>query len=345
MIKTYLTESDLDNLAQIFKDEIYSKLDLKQKLQSSIQLATVAGLVDENTLYNAFASNLDVIITGKPKELEALIDILKPLYDKALNARIVALLAPVTKKQKNSEKVILNKKIFSIFNYKKFTDFESGSWAHTHSIRMSIDVCPYCNMQYTFTYKTQEGKTRPQFDHFMCKDLYPYFAMSFYNLVPSCYVCNASFKGSKKFLPSTHIHPLVEDMSDCLVFKTNVNKVDFLMGKSGFEISMIMPPGGNSVKKIKADKNAQVFHLSGLYEFHKEYAGELVRKAFSYTDTKIDELLNSYSGGIAGAAPLFRTREQILTMLFGSHLRQDMMRKRSLGKLSYDILKDLGISL
>ena len=52
---------------------------------------------------------------------------------------------------------------------------------------LDISVCPYCNRN--FIYNTD--KKRPsEIDHFHAKSKYPLLAMSFYNLVPACKVCN-----------------------------------------------------------------------------------------------------------------------------------------------------------
>ena len=60
-----------------------------------------------------------------------------------------------------------------------------------------VKVCPYCNREEIHNanyHKTSE------FDHFIpkgFKDKYPLFALSYYNLIPSCKNCN-HIKLSKK---------------------------------------------------------------------------------------------------------------------------------------------------
>jgi len=54
---------------------------------------------------------------------------------------------------------------------------------------LKINVCPYCNENYTY-YFTNNGKRNYDFDHFFSQDDYPILAVSFYNWVPSCKVCN-----------------------------------------------------------------------------------------------------------------------------------------------------------
>ena len=41
--------------------------------------------------------------------------------------------------------------------------------------------------------------------------MHPYLALSFYNLIPSCYSCNSTYKGTKLFSIKTHTHPYVDD--------------------------------------------------------------------------------------------------------------------------------------
>lgn len=345
MVKIPKTLSDLDILAQIFREEVYLKLPIKTQIEAAIQAANDSGNGAEEVLYSTLKSDLNAIITGRPDILEGLINRLKPLYDAVVQSRIDRLLPPVDKEHIAEIKKGFKSELLAVFNYSRFINFDDGDWAYGHAKRMDLAVCPYCNMQYTFTVKSTRGKSRPQFDHFISKSKHPYFAISFYNLVPSCYVCNANFKGNKKFLPSTHIHPFVEGMEDCLVFKTNVKKAEYLMGKTGFELNLDIPKGGNKSKKSKADKNSNVFHFSEIYKFHKEYAGELILKAFAYTDTKMDEMLNDYPSKSIGGQPIFKSKEEILKMLFGSQIKEDMVHKRSLAKLTRDILSELGIKL
>ena len=76
---------------------------------------------------------------------------------------------------------------------------------------MGVSVCPYCNRQYTFTSKS--GKVRAQLDHYYPKTLYPYLALSLYNMVPSCGICNQA-KSSLNTLKTPIMYPYEEDFED-----------------------------------------------------------------------------------------------------------------------------------
>lgn len=54
--------------------------------------------------------------------------------------------------------------------------------------QLHVDVCPFCNRIYTST--LFRGSVRASFDHFYPKSVYPYLAISLFNLIPICDVCN-----------------------------------------------------------------------------------------------------------------------------------------------------------
>jgi len=113
------------------------------------------------------------------------------------------------------------------FGYKKFsakdtTKAKKYYRAYNLANDLSIDVCPYCNKNYTYTIINRLRQyTRPDFDHFLAKEIYPYFALSFYNLIPSCQVCNRTLKHSTEFTLSTHLHPYKDDFNSIKKFSTN----------------------------------------------------------------------------------------------------------------------------
>jgi hypothetical protein len=85
-----------------------------------------------------------------------------------------------------------------IFDYKNFTIKKEEYNAYTLAANLNIKTCVYCNRSYTVTVKigkTPDGQlTRPQFDHYFAKVDYPLLALSFFNLIPSCSICNSTLK-------------------------------------------------------------------------------------------------------------------------------------------------------
>ena len=73
-------------------------------------------------------------------------------------------------------------------------DFFSKS---AHVKRVDVEICPYCGRSYIYyvehpTRTNPNTLVKPQIDHFLPKSEYPYLAVNYYNLIPSCTTCNDS---------------------------------------------------------------------------------------------------------------------------------------------------------
>lgn len=118
------------------------------------------------------------------------------------------------------EKYYLLKTLLEVFDYKKVLS-KSKSKSYWLTRVKEQEVCTYCNRQYTFTVikDLKNGKrenddsriARPALDHWFPESLYPIMSLSFYNLIPSCTICNSSAKGDALFKFETHIHPYLND--------------------------------------------------------------------------------------------------------------------------------------
>ena len=123
----------------------------------------------------------------------------------------------------------------SVFNYDEFI---SGHKITSYLLakKLNRNTCTYCNRLYTNTVieidKTTSRVndktriTRPQFDHWFSKSKYPALALSFYNLIPSCSVCNSSIKGDTEFNLKTHVHPYKKEKDQNFTFSYNFVNVD-----------------------------------------------------------------------------------------------------------------------
>src|SRR5690606_3268511 len=99
-------------------------------------------------------------------------------------------------------------------------------------LNFSNSTCPYCN--YGIVEIVKKNNTMPlthqniayfDLDHFYPKSIYPFFALSFYNLIPSCHTCNSSEKGEKDFNVATHIHPYLDSFDSFYKFKTSLKTI------------------------------------------------------------------------------------------------------------------------
>lgn len=91
-----------------------------------------------------------------------------------------------------------------IFNYKYFSELEPPKWSrHQLLTSLGVRVCPYCQRNYITSYTLEENKedkvekTTADLDHFYSKKDYPFLALSLYNFIPSCSICNSRMKLKK----------------------------------------------------------------------------------------------------------------------------------------------------
>ncbi|MDD2383500.1 MAG: hypothetical protein PHN18_04875 [Sulfurospirillaceae bacterium] len=216
--------------------------------------------------------------------------------------------------------------------YKKFTVKVDDDTYDAYKLAkdLNVTVCPYCNRNYTFTVRSKNGSTRPQFDHFYDKATYPILALSFYNLIPSCPTCNTSIKGRKEFSLTTHVHPYVDGFDDKACFSLHVKESSFYYDEKGFDLEL------NS-NDAKAQKNIKDFALEEIYKNHKDIVLELIQKSVMYNESYIEELMQNYEG------TLFKNEEDLLRLIFGGYISDEDLDKRPLSKLTKDILEQLEI--
>lgn len=111
----------------------------------------------------------EAIIAGRPYRLASIVDHIKRTY-KGKRKIFNVLVDHKTKKCR------LKTALEDIYNYRVFSSNDRLKWgAYYLTERLQVTVCPYCNRQFTTTYHSKEGRTRPQLDHFFDKATHPYW--------------------------------------------------------------------------------------------------------------------------------------------------------------------------
>lgn len=243
-------------------------------------------------------------------------------------------------------KLKLREKFEKIFDYDNFSSSDKVWGAYKLTQKLNVTTCPYCNRLFTHTHTSFAGKTRPALDHFIPKSEYPYLALSLYNLIPSCQICNSSFKGSIDFYKIEHVHPYEENFGDDARFITDLNpdeegnyQLSLLSGTNpinNFELKLKILD--TSPIKSKIENSNATFHIEELYKFHKDYVLEIIRKSVFYNGSKIDELLNDEIFG-----GLFESREELIQTIIGNYIEEQDLNKRILAKLTRDIWQEYGL--
>ena len=221
-----------------------------------------------------------------------------------------------------------------LVGYAKFIKKDDNNYdAYRLAEKLQVNVCPYCNINSTFTVIEEENKkiTRPEFDHFYDKASYPVLSLSFYNLIPCCHICNSTLKGSIKFSVSTHVNPYSDSFNKHAKFKLKIEDTTFYHSVDGFKLEL-------EFDDKKAENSAEVFKIKERYNKHKDLILELIQKQEMYPDSYIDELLLNYEG------VLFKNREDLLRFITCGYTDDESINKRPLSKLIKDISKELGLT-
>lgn len=219
-------------------------------------------------------------------------------------------------------------RIAKIFNYSAWIKINESTEKYTaYSLADNLDVrtCSYCNRLYTKTVKGKKNKiTRPEFDHWLPKQKYPLYALSFYNLIPSCHVCNSNVKGSSEFNLIDHLHPYID--------KTNGIKFSFYNKETESYAFEIIPSNKKEEKTINA------FQLEEIYKTHVDEIEDLVSIKKKYPESYINSLKS-----ILKKSNSYTSTNEIYRLAFGVHYSDEDFHKRPLSKMKKDILKELRI--
>lgn len=98
----------------------------------------------------------------------------------------------------------------------------------------------------------------------------------------------------------------------------------------GVEKNRPIPPG----KEAVVEKQMGALNLNEHYDMHKDYIRDILRRQAMYTPERIKDLFEQFDH-------LFRSREELEQVLSGTDTDERGWGKRTLSKLTYDIVKQL----
>lgn len=205
-------------------------------------------------------------------------EVLKCLPDKqlALNSKVMAFFLPTASKDD------IEAALGRVFNYKAFRKKKPTYDGFDLCRKYGFVTCPYCNIDNIKTIylsKSKEKLLSPPLDHYHCQQEYPLLAISFYNLVPSCWPCNTVFKGKKAIDTITHLNPHLDGFEqDCVFAIVGVRNIDDILGKKARNFKVKLH---NLTRDKRFDGNNSLFELEKRYNGHQQAAFDaldLVRK-------------------------------------------------------------------
>lgn len=255
---------------------------------------------------------LKTIINADPEYLKRLISLYNLNWQKSFVTTI------------NDSKILYN--IFVKYTYERKLDklkFIRGLG--------NIDTCIYCNRSYIYSlYSSKKKKSiKPELDHFYPKNDYPFLAVSFYNLIPSCQACNGiNGKHKKDPFKEGLVNPYLLKIDD-FIFSYKINNISIinpLSGKSSIDVFL--------KKTIRA--HSDIFNLDELYSLHHDHVLELIIKRKVKYNEKYRTYLKNYKS-------LKFSDVEIDRLVLGNYTKEKEIHKRPLAKLYQDIGRELGL--
>lgn len=261
----------------------------------------------------------DILVGGVQKLRSVITDVesIAPELSKYLLKR------PRGKKRKDHPQMeLLLNKLNELFNYAKFDNKDDGWNAYKLVAQHALRICPYCHMNHV-NYHEQQAKNsgelelRPPLDHFLPQSIYPYLAVSLYNLIPCCERCNSTTIKGAKDPKQTIPHPF-DDSPLGMSFKVE-GSVLGIFGLTDEELRVSVTGDG-------AWQNfADFFRLQERYQWHRCEVNDMLKRIQTLDES--DDVLKSLT-----IRPMF-------ILGFAPH----NVEKRALGICLRDIAKNLKV--
>ena len=224
-----------------------------------------------------------------------------------------------------SKKIFTSKSLHDlqdIFKYTNKYDSKISAFFKRHADELKIYTCHYCDMAYINVY-TENGKSvaKSQFDidHFLPKGKCPPVALSLFNFVPSCPVCNERIK--REGLPNVNLNDLKFLSPSSFAFD--------LHKRIKVKLGHLTSPRKDFiyfVAKYPYDRYVDFFHLQERYDYHKIEALRLEKLKKNYSRSQIAQI----------AKCLHRAEKEVKEDIFNQRYMQNS--HRCFAKFTIDIL-------
>lgn len=293
------------------------------------KLAALGTFVADNNDWNdksTITDYIDLLIADYPKVLT-----LEPIewkqyidkYKEVLKREPDMLTTEVayTKTKKKVLKGKLYERIIICLQYAKARVILGG----IHQ-QMGLKTCVYCNAIPTMS---NNGEVFYQMDHYLPQSLYPFLGTCFYNLQPSCGVCN-DHKKTKNCDFGLYVNS--EQHKELSPFRF-VPKIESLDGPyPRCEEIQFRGKEANVTKESKAHE--EMFHINNMYAGYKDEVSALYTDAYKMNPSMVE--VNAACWGIPA------TKKDVLAYMSGHlSLEEKDVHQKTLTKLKQDTIKQL----
>lgn len=306
------------NKAKIYRDWMKEKLSAsfdKNGLfifhySNSLKQSHINGLKRTKAYKYLTLARVEEYLTAAPQDLIRLHDLLE---NEIAGQR----------SRKNNDEVIAH-----IFNYKKYFD---KNFAYKVAGLVDVNTCCYCNRLYTLTVSTKKGEAliRPTFDHWFPQYKYPDLALSYYNLIPSCSLCNTFLKhDNDRMNLNDFIHPYVDKKA---YFKFTYRP----LAQDLYQVDTVIKAPDQQTK-LKVENTLDLFKIKDIYDAHSEFElKDLLDLKQEYPGDYIETLVSNVMKDLG------ISEEEVYWSLFGIETQEDKYLNRPFSKFKTDILAEI----
>ena len=282
-----------------------------------------------------FIIQKELFLDYENKEIDKIIKIMKKK-----NKKRKSILEIRFEKLNISEEYLPNQ----LFCYKKFQDGNKNWGRHKLLFLMEIEVCPYCQRNYISSYEENNSKkTTADLDHIYPKSLYPFLALSLYNFIPSCQICNSRFKGNKDTRDSVYLYE--EGFDELGVkFKTSKEVISEILGErySDFYVKIDYENLKNKEDGEKVKNSIENLGLDRVYKkSHNQYIQNLLYNIEKYPENYLENCVEMFESNVDKKKQL----EEYFKDIVKEPYRKRIENGEPLAKLTKDILEEFEIKI
>lgn len=282
-----------------------------------------------------FIIQKELFLDYENKEIDKIIKIMKKK-----NKKSKSILEIRFEKLNISEEYLPNQ----LFCYKKLQTGNKDWNRHKLLSLIGIEICPYCQRNYISSYEeNNDEKTTADLDHFYPKSLYPFLALSLYNFIPSCQICNSRFKGNKDTRDSVYLYE--EGFDELGVkFRTSKEVISEILGErySDFYVKIDYENLKNKEDGEKVKNSIENLGLDRVYKkSHNQYIQNLLYNIEKYPENYLENCVEMFESNVDKKKQL----EEYFKDIVKEPYRKRIENGEPLEKLTKDILEEFDIKI
>ena len=282
-----------------------------------------------------FIIQKELFLDYENKEIDKIIKIMKKK-----NKKRKSILEICFEKLNISEEYLPNQ----LFCYKKLQTGNKDWNRHKLLSLIGIEICPYCQRNYISSYEeNNDEKTTADLDHFYPKSLYPFLALSLYNFIPSCQICNSRFKGNKDTRDSVYLYE--EGFDELGVkFRTSKEVISEILGErySDFYVKIDYENLKNKEDGEKVKNSIENLGLDRVYKkSHNQYIQNLLYNIEKYPENYLENCVEMFESNVDKKKQL----EEYFKDIVKEPYRKRIENGEPLAKLTKDILEEFNIKI